>query len=501
MKKLLLICSLLLSATAFAQVYSSPESVEWDSLNNRWLISNTTSHAILARSVGGTLTTLVPNTTSGPHGIEILNGVVYACCGGRVKGYDLTSGLEVFNMNLFGSFLNGMTTDGDSVLYVTDFSNKDIFRINPTTNQSYVMSSNTSSTPNGIIYDGPNNRCVFIPWGSAPIKAISLTPPYTITNITTTTLSNCDGITRDQNGYWYITAWGNNRLNRFRPDFTGGHTVLTAFVLNSPADIDVKPGSTDTVGVPNSGNNTCTFIPLNQTIPEFTASATTICDGDTIIYTDGSVNTTSIVWNFAGGSPSSGTTSPIAVVYATAGPYTTTLTSTNAFGTASTSSTVTVVATPSPTITAAGNDLSTTVPYTTYQWYHDGVLIPGATSQVYTITMGGDYYCEVTSSGCPGVSNTLTSTLGVASFSILSTKIYPNPVADVLNVEFITNENTSVQYSIMDLQGRLVINSNSMEASTGMNLWTVDLSELANGSYILQLTTQNGRMNKAFVKN
>ena len=180
MRATILLLVFIFSAAVYSQSYNGPESVEWDAANNRWLISNTNSHAILARSQSGTLTTFVASTTNGPHGIEILGNVLYACCGGSIKGYDLTTGSNVFTINLGASFLNGLTTDGDSVLYATDFSNKDIFRINPTTNKYYTLSSNTTSTPNGIIYDGANNRCIFIAWGtSAPIKAIALNPPYT----------------------------------------------------------------------------------------------------------------------------------------------------------------------------------------------------------------------------------------------------------------------------------------------------------------------------------
>jgi hypothetical protein len=500
MKNILLLLVFIFTTVVYSQVYSGPESVEWDAANNRWLISNTTSHSILARSVGGTLTTLVPTTLSGPHGIEILNNVLYADCGGIIKGFDLTTGTQVFTLDLSASFLNGLTTDGDSVLYATDFTNKDIFRINPSTNKYYLMSSNTVTTPNGIIYDGANNRCVFVAWGTgAPIKAISLTPPYTITTLTTTTLSNCDGITRDANGYYYVSTWGNNRLNRFRPDFTNGFTILNAFVLNSPADLGIKPGSTDTVGVPNSGNNTCTFVPLNQAIPEFTTSATTICEGDTVIFTDASLNTTSISWGFPGASPASGNTSPISVTFATPGAYTTTLTSTNAFGSATSTTTINVIATPVPLITAVGNDLTTTSTFSTYQWYHNGVLIPGATSQVYTITAGGDYYCEVTTSGCVGVSNTLSSTVGTEIYSVLSTKVYPNPASNYMIIEFNTNQDMLVQYTMLDIQGKTIKASNRLNAVVGTNLWNADISDLSPGSYILQLSTEHGRINRSFI--
>jgi len=42
-----------------------------------------------------------------------------------------------------------------------------------------------------------------------------------------------------------------------------------------------------------------------------------------------------------------------------------------------------------------------------YQWYKDGVLIPGATNHTYAPAENGNYYVVVSSSGCSGTSNRL----------------------------------------------------------------------------------------------
>ena len=79
-----------------------------------------------------------------------------------------------------------------------------------------------------------------------------------------TNLGNVDGISRDQNGYYYLAAWGNNRLNRIAPDFSGTPQALSQ-TLFSPADIDIKWDVIDTAGIPNSSNNTVTYLPLSST--------------------------------------------------------------------------------------------------------------------------------------------------------------------------------------------------------------------------------------------
>lgn len=242
-----------ISLSLNAQSYSSPESVEYDAAGNRWIVGQNGSGQIHTLSPGsGTLTQL--GTTSlpnGPHGVEVLGTTVYACDGNAIKGFDLTSGAQVFNVNLGASFLNGLTSDGGHFLFATDFSAKKIYRINTLTNSFNLMCS-TIKTPNGIIYDGANNRCVFVTWGSnAPVQAMSL-GDSTITTLLTTTMGSCDGITRDPAGYWYVTAWTGNQLWRIDPNFSSAPvSVMTG--LDQPADIDINSAG-DSIGISNNGN-------------------------------------------------------------------------------------------------------------------------------------------------------------------------------------------------------------------------------------------------------
>jgi PKD repeat protein len=73
--------------------------------------------------------------------------------------------------------------------------------------------------------------------------------------------------------------------------------------------------------------------PGQPPVADFTASATTITEGDSINFTDLSTNNPDTWdWTFAGGTPSSSTLQNPTVTYYTQGTYTVTLTATNAFG-------------------------------------------------------------------------------------------------------------------------------------------------------------------------
>lgn len=244
------------ASTLISQTFNSPESVEYDAANNRWLVGNNGAGTIV--SCNPAISSTLPFATaipSGPHGIEVLGNVAYCCDGAYIKGFDLATGVQSFSLNLSATFLNGLTTDGTDYLFATDFTAKKIYRIRPS-NSTFNLMCTTVKTPNGIIYDGANNRCVFVCWGTnAPIQAMSLIDS-TISTLVTSSYSNCDGVTRDLAGYWYATSWGNNSLIRWTPSFTTPTIVMTG--LNSPADIDINAAG-DSIGIPNSGNSTVVY--------------------------------------------------------------------------------------------------------------------------------------------------------------------------------------------------------------------------------------------------
>lgn len=241
-----------------AQVYNGPESVEFDYSNNRWLISNTSSHTVLARDSAGVLSTFVTGLVNGPYGIEIVGDTLYCCSGSSIKGFLLADGSQVFNVNLGASFLNGITHDQSGNLIITDYSAKEIYKLNINSLTFSVIATSLTPSPNGIIFDAANNRCVFVNWGSnAPVKAINMST-YSVTTLTPTTLGSCDGIARDGQGRYYISNWSGQSVVRFDSTFSAP-PIVVASNLDNPADIFYNVIQ-DTLAIPNSGNNTVDFI-------------------------------------------------------------------------------------------------------------------------------------------------------------------------------------------------------------------------------------------------
>ena len=262
----LFILSLVLSISVsgiLAQSYTQIEATEYDPVNNRWLVSN--GNSIIAQANDGTLSYF--GTGAANYGMEAMGNTLFAILSSTIKGYDLTTGAEVMSVSVPGaSFLNGMASDGNNKIWVTDFSAKKIIEINVSDLSAPIVTTvvtNTVSTPNGIVHDPANGRLVFVSWGgSAPIKALDLYD-YNVTTLTTTTLSNCDGIDIDGNGNFYVSSWSPTRITKFTNDFSSS-VIIPATGLSSPADISYAQ-EIDVLGIANSGNETLTLIEFTPT--------------------------------------------------------------------------------------------------------------------------------------------------------------------------------------------------------------------------------------------
>jgi len=156
----------------------------------------------------------------------------------------------------------------------------------------------------------------------------------------------------------------------------------------------------------------------------FTASATTVCAGTPVNFTDASTGgPTGWSWTFPSGSPGTSTTqNPSGIVWNTAGTYTVTLSASNANG--STNSTQVITVNPRPTVTASSGSPSictgsnTTLTgggASTYAW------MPGSLSgSPVTVSPTSTTTYTVTGTGSNGCTNTQTVTVTVNNLPIIT---------------------------------------------------------------------------------
>ena len=249
-----LLLSLLLGITVCSAQYNGPESVEYDAVGDRYFVSNTGSGFIKVRDQAGVVADFV-TVAPAPYGLEIMGDTLFACSGGSVKGYRLSDATMVFNRNLGGSFLNGITTDG-RFLYVTDFSATRIYKVDPTNNSHTTLVSNTAGTPNGIVWDPVGDRLVVVFWGAnAKIKGFDRNTGAPTALFVNTGVTNIDGVTIDCLGNFLVASWSPARITRYAPDFIAAGVDVGVAGLNNPADIDFDLVH-NRICIPNAGNST-----------------------------------------------------------------------------------------------------------------------------------------------------------------------------------------------------------------------------------------------------
>lgn len=134
-------------------------------------------------------------------------------------------------------------------------------------------------------------------------------------------------------------------------------------------------------------------------------------------------------------------------------------------------------------ITLSANECYT---FTIYDSYGDGIdsgygagsftIVDGTNT---TLVTGGDFGAEDAGKFETGAS------VGITEVSFESLTIYPNPASDVLNVEFNIDAD-EVSVSILDLSGRVIASEN------GSTAVSFNVGDLASGSYLVRISTENG---------
>jgi sugar lactone lactonase YvrE len=246
-----------LTSSTNAQFFNGPESVTYDALNGRYLISNVGNGDIVQISDAGD-TTFFDRTLARTLGMIVVDNILYIADISGVVMFDLTTDQKIGTVPIPGMVeLNDITADTSGYLYITDSSGDRIYRMK-ISDHSYITIVNGVHIPNGILFDARNNRVLFCQFiFNAPIKQINL-DDFSVTTVISTSLSYFDGLAIDSSGNIYVSSWGNNAVYRYDNAFSlpaelisGGHS--------GPADIFCN--QTDNIlAIPNYYSNLVDFI-------------------------------------------------------------------------------------------------------------------------------------------------------------------------------------------------------------------------------------------------
>lgn len=145
-----------------------------------------------------------------------------------------------------------------------------------------------------------------------------------------------------------------------------------------------------------------------------------------------------------------------------------------------------------PTITSLPGGLLVASEGDAYQWYHDGLLVQGASSQSYSPGSTGLFSVMVTSIyGCEEVSSSIVFTLvnDHPYEDDLSIYLVPNPFSDVAQLFVSTASPVDLKVTIVDMNGRVAY---SVAGSSRKSV-TIDRRTLSAGLYLVVVNDSTGK--------
>lgn len=139
---------------------------------------------------------------------------------------------------------------------------------------------------------------------------------------------------------------------------------------------------------------------------------------------------------------------------------------------------------PELSISLSGNQLSASAG-NAWQWYLNGVEIPGATEQIYTALTEGYYQVEaVFDENCIILSDSIqVNSTGIASVNLSEIYLGPNPCSDILHIES-ENIAQNSRYEIISMNGQSVAKGSLFQN-------TLNVSTLPSGHYAIKLIGEN----------
>ncbi|MEQ1747343.1 MAG: T9SS type A sorting domain-containing protein, partial [Saprospiraceae bacterium] len=133
-----------------------------------------------------------------------------------------------------------------------------------------------------------------------------------------------------------------------------------------------------------------------------------------------------------------------------------------------------------------------------YQWYLNGMAIPGATGQFWSAQTTGSYSVTMLSpAGCLGTSGLVLAEACASSTTVLvgslAVRVYPNPASDRVLLELLSPADlTDVRFDLYTADGRYMGRLLQRDALSGGASVAIRLPGLPSGAYVYRLLSKQG---------
>ncbi|MFH1198483.1 MAG: T9SS type A sorting domain-containing protein [bacterium] len=247
---------------------NQPESAEYDYKKERYLISNYGDGNIIQIDKDGNQS-YFDTTLTQICALHIVGDTLYVASSKEpyvgVVGYNLSTDQLILFIGIPGNgLLNDITSDLSGNLYVTDYYDSKIYKLNTGDLDCSILTGSKLNMPNGIVFDNENNRIITHSNNEIhyPIKTVN---PQTgeVNFLVNTNLGSLDGLVFDNAGYFYFSTWVNNSIYRYDKYFQNPPDKISSG-HDGPADIFFNKYKSE-IAVPNFYSNTVDIIPITTT--------------------------------------------------------------------------------------------------------------------------------------------------------------------------------------------------------------------------------------------
>ncbi len=232
--------------------FQTPESVKWDSTQDVYFVSNING-APNAKDGNGYISVVGPagmvrdsafiKGLNAPKGMALVHDTLWVADIDVVRAFDARTAAPVATIAVPGAvFLNDVAAAPDGSVYITDTAirfgatgpehvgSDQVFRIAPDHKVSVALKNDSLGRPNGITWDGANQRFIIVPFGIGTLWAWK--PGETTITALGTGPGQFDGVELAHGAIW-VSSWADSSVYRYE---NGQGTSLIKGVP-SPADI------------------------------------------------------------------------------------------------------------------------------------------------------------------------------------------------------------------------------------------------------------------------
>ena len=226
--------------------------------------------------------------------------------------------------------------------------------------------------------------------------------------------------------------------------------------------------------------------------PMTVAGPSPVCQGDTVTYHSTFYNGTFYTWSPTNCTIVSSVNDTADVTFPNLGVVQIHVNAINQCGNSTGVKYVLVNAIPAvPTISIAGSVLTSSAA-TGNHWYLNGVSIPGATSQTYTVAGVGVYTVVVTVGGCSAESLRYSTGINEYLFDN-SVTVSPNPFTSQTTISF-TEEQKNTTIKLTDMLGKV-----QQSTLFSGKEFVLEKGLLSSGIYFISITSEQGIVNRKIV--